>query len=190
MSSYIDDQVAPRPSPGEAHFPKFAVSPEIDAQADARIAQYPADQKRSAVLPLLHIIQGKFGYICADAMLWVAEKLHIEPAAVLAVVSFYPGLRQSCPGKWHFRVCGTLSCAMAGAKEMVEKLCKSAGIDRSKITHDNPIGVSADGLISIEFVECLASCGSAPVLLLNEDLHEYVTEDKVDDLLLECKNNA
>lgn len=188
MSSYIDDQVASRPSPGDKHFPKFAVSPEIDAQADARIAQYPEDQKRSAILPLLHIIQGSFGYICADAMIWVAEKLGIEPAAVLAVVTFYPGLRQSCPGKWHFRVCGTLSCAMAGAAEMVEKLCESAKIDRSKITRENPIAVSEDGLVSIEFVECLAACGFGPAVLLNEDLHEHVTADKVDDLLSQCKN--
>lgn len=190
MSSYIDDQVASQPSPGEKHFPHFSVTPDIDAQADVRIAQYPADQKRSAVLPLLHIIQEKFGYICADAMIWVAEKLGIEPAAVMAVVTFYPGLRQSCPGKWHFRVCGTLSCAMAGAKEMVEKLCESAGIDRTKITHKNPIGVSEDGLVSIEFVECLASCGSGPVLLLNEDLHEHVTPEKAAALVSECKNNA
>lgn len=185
MSSYIEDQVA---SPGEKHFPKFAVSPEIDAQADARIAQYPQDQKRSAVLPLLHIIQGSFGYICADAMIWVAQKLGIEPAAVMAVVTFYPGLRQSCPGKWHFRVCGTLSCAMAGAAEMVEKLCESAKIDRSKITREHPIGVSEDGLISIEFVECLAACGFGPVLLVNDDLHEQVDGEKAVELVNQYKN--
>ncbi len=190
MSSYIDDQVASAPSPGEKHYPKFAVSPEIEAQADARIAQYPDDQKRSAVLPLLHIVQGTFGYICADAMIWVAGKLGIQPADVMAVVTFYPGLRQECPGKLHFRVCGTLSCAMAGAGEMVNKLCAAVGIDRSSISHKNPIGVSADGMVSVEFVECLAACGFGPVLLANDTLHEQVTADKVDSLLSQYNLNA
>lgn len=190
MSSYIDDQVASTPTPGEKHYPKFAVSPEIEALADTRIAQYPADQKRSAVLPLLHIVQGRFGYICADAMIWVAQKLGIQPSDVLAVVSFYPGLRQSCPGKLHFRVCGTLSCAMAGAGEMVAKLCELAKIDRSKINHKNPIGISEDGMISVEFVECLAACGFGPVVLVNDDLHEKVTADNVGDLLSGTTQNA
>lgn len=181
--SYLDEQIAPKPSTGEKHFPKFAVSEELEAAATEAITHYPEGKERSAVLPLLHIIQEKFGYICADAMIWVAEKLHLEPADVLGVVTFYPGLRQSCPGKLHFRVCGTLSCAMAGAKEMVDKLCELAKIDRSTLNYKNPIAVSEDGMISIEYVECLASCGFAPAVLINEELHENLTADKVEGVL-------
>lgn len=190
MSSYIDQQIVSPPTAGEKHYAKFCVTPEIEAQADARIAQYPEGKQRSAILPLLHIVQGTFGYICADAMIWVANKLSLEPADVLAVVTFYPGLRQSCPGKLHFRVCGTLSCAMAGAVEMVDKLCELTGIDRSKLNYKNPIGVSEDGMISIEFVECLASCGFAPAILVNDQLHEHVTADKIESVLSQHLSNA
>ena len=190
MSSYIDQQIISPPSAGEKHYAKFQVTPEIEAQAAVRIAQYPEGKQRSAVLPLLHIVQGTFGYVCADAMIWVAEKLSIEPAEVLAVVTFYPGLRQSCPGKLHFRVCGTLSCAMAGAVEMVERLCELTGIDRSKMNYKNPIGVSEDGMISVEFVECLASCGFAPAVLVNDDLHESITADKVESVLAQYTPKA
>lgn len=185
--SYIDDQVAHRPSPGEQHYAKFSVTDELNAAAEIAITKYPEGKERSAVLPLLHLVQEHFGYVCADAMIWIAGKLHIQPADVLAVVTFYPGLRQSCPGKLHFRVCATLSCAMAGSHELVEKLCELAHIDRSAMNYKNPIGVSPDGRISVEFVECLASCGFAPAVLVNDDLHEHLTADKIESLLKEHK---
>lgn len=169
-------------------FPPFAISPEIEAEADKRINQYPADKKRSAVLPLLHIIQHKFGFISKEATEWVAGKLGLEPMQVFEVVSFYPGFRESAPGKYHFRICRTLSCAMAGSAELMEKICELTGIDRSKSdSHHNPVAVSPCGQWSVEFAECLASCGTGPVCLVNDDFHEAVAPEQAEQLLNQYK---
>jgi NADH-quinone oxidoreductase subunit E len=141
-----------------AYFPPFSVFPELEAEADGRISHYP-ESKRSAVLPLLHIVQHKFGFISPEAIDWVAVKLGLEPIKVLEVVTFYPGFRQYVPGKYHIR----------------DGLCKEFGIDRSSAdSHHHPISVSPCGKYSVEFAECLASCGTAPVCLVNDDFYEGV----------------
>jgi NADH-quinone oxidoreductase subunit E len=168
------DLVAPQESAGARYFPPFAVSPELDSEADARMSHYP-ESKRSAVLPLLHIVQHRFGFISAEAIDWVAAKLDLEPIKVLEVVTFYPGFRQYAPGKYHIRVCRTLSCALGGSYELMDGLCKEFGIDRtSSDPHHHPISVSPCGKYSVEFAECLASCGTAPVCLVNDDFYEGV----------------
>lgn len=184
----LEESIASHETPGTKHYPKFEVTPELEAEADERISHYP-DHKRSATLPLLHIVQHKFGYISASAIEWVAGKLELEPIKVLEVVSFYPGFRQSAPGKFHIRVCRTLSCAMGGSGELMEKLCELTGIDRSKTdSHHHPIAVSPCGSFSVEFAECLASCGTAPVCLVNDDFHEGVAPEKAEELLAKYKN--
>lgn len=152
----------------------FAVPSDLEKEIDERITHYPVS-KRSAVLPVLHALQHHFGFLSEEAVEWTAAKLELEPIKVLEVVTFYPGFRQSAPGKYHIRVCRTLSCAMAGSYELMQNLCDKAGIDRSGVTHHNPIAVSADGKFSIEFAECLASCGTGPVCLVNDDFHEAVS---------------
>ena len=181
--SSLQQLVASETTPGTDKFPPFEVTAELEAEADKRIAQFPEDQKRSAVLPLLHAVQHRHGYISAESIEWVAGKLELEPIKVCEVVTFYPGLRQSAPGKFHVRVCRTLSCAMAGSAELMESLCEDAGIDRSGVNHHNPIAVSEDGNFSIEFAECLASCGTGPVCLVGDDFHEEVTPERVGELL-------
>lgn len=168
------DLVAPQESPGGRFFPPFAVTTELESEADERISHYP-QSKRSAVLPLLHIVQHKFGFISAEAIDWVAAKLGLEPIKVLEVVTFYPGFRQYAPGKYHIRVCRTLSCALGGSAELMDDLCKEFGIDRTSADpHHHPISVSPCGKYSVEFAECLASCGTAPVCLVNDDFYEGV----------------
>ena len=152
----------------------MTISPELDQKADDAITHYPEEHKRAASLPLLHLIQHEHGYIDDEAVHWVAKKLGLEPINLLELVTFYPGFRQTAPGKYHIRVCRTLSCAMAGSYELMESLCKATGIDRSGVTHHEPIAVSPDGKFSIEFAECLASCGTGPVCLFNDDFHEDV----------------
>jgi NADH-quinone oxidoreductase subunit E len=99
-------------------------------------------------------------------------------------VSFYPGFRQSAPGKFHIRVCRTLSCAMGGSYELMDKLCELTGIDRSSMdSHHHPVAVSPCGRFSVEFAECLASCGTAPVCMVNDDFHEGVSAGKAAELL-------
>ncbi len=179
----FDSLVAPHPTPGERHYEKFTVTPELEAEAKRLIALYPEGKAQSAILPLLHEVQMRFGYICGDSVIWVAEQTGSTPAHVLGVVTFYPGLRQTCPGKFHIRVCRTLACSMAGSEGLFDVLCEKVGIDRSKIDHEHPIGVSPDGLWSIEFVECLAQCGFGPSVMVNDEIHQHVTPENADDLI-------
>ncbi|BCX50005.1 NADH dehydrogenase subunit E [Haloferula helveola] len=183
-SSILEENTASPETPGTKHFPPFAASEGLEAEAAKRLAQFPDDQKRSAVLPILHYIQHHHGFLSAEAIRWTADRLGIEPVKVLEVVTFYPGFRQSAPGKFHVRVCRTLSCAMGGSYELMDKLCEITGIDRESLDpHHHPIAVSPCGTWSVEFAECLASCGTAPVCLVNDDFHEGVGADKAQDLL-------
>jgi len=171
-------------TPGTVNFPPFEATSELEKSANQRISQYPEEQRRSAVLPLLHEVQHRHGFISPESIEWVAKKLDIAPIKVVEVVTFYPGFRQKAPGKLHFRVCRTLSCAMGGSYELMAKLCDLTGIDRSgSDAHTDPISVSPCGNYSVEYAECLASCGTAPVCLVNDDFHEGVTAEKAPDLI-------
>ncbi len=180
--SILEDSTTSQETPGSKFHPPFTVTPDIEAEADKRISHYP-ESKRAAVLPLLHMVQHHFRYISADSIEWVAAKLDIEPIKVLEVVTFYPGFRQSAPGKFHIRVCRTLSCAMGGSYELMDKLCQLTGIDRTQTDHHHPISVSPCGRFSVEFAECLASCGTAPVCMVNDDFHEAISPDNAAGLL-------
>ena len=151
---------------------------------DEAIGHYPPDEKRSAALPLLHLWQEHFDFINDDAVTWIAAKLGLQPINILELVTFYPMLREKRAAKTHIRVCRTLSCAMAGSYQVMENFCAATGIQR-KTAGDGihtPISVSADESSSIELVECLASCGTAPVCMVNDKLHENVDPNSVVDL--------
>lgn len=182
--SVLEKNILSPETPGSQNFAPFAITPDLEEKAQQRISQYPEDQKRSAVLPLLHEVQHRFGFISPESIDWVAKKLDLSPIKVVEVVTFYPGFRQKAPGKLHFRVCRTLSCAMGGSYELMAKLCELTSIDRSSAdAHKDPISVSPCGKYSVEYAECLASCGTAPVCLVNDDFHEAVHADKAQDLI-------
>lgn len=154
--------------------------PELLARIDETITHYPVS-KRSASVPLLHLWQNHFGYIDDSGVDWIARKLDLEPINILELVTFYPWFRQTAPGKKTIRVCRTLSCAMAGSYDLRKEICAAAGID---LADDHGHGAtSADGRYTVEFVECLASCGSAPVALVGDDLHERITQADIAALL-------
>jgi NADH-quinone oxidoreductase subunit E len=155
---------------------------ELEARIDEAITQYPVS-KRSATLPLLHLIQEQFGYIDEAAIEWIAQKLGLEPINVLELVTFYPMIRREPAGKHHIRVCRTLSCAMAGSYELLDIFCKHANIDPRQNEHGAHLLKSEDGKYSIEFVECLASCGFGPVCMINDDFYEAVSQEEVPQLL-------
>ena len=148
---------------------------------DEAIRRYPAEQKRSASMPLLHLWQEHFGFISDEGVTWIAAKLGLEPINILELVTFYPMFRQAPAGRKHIRVCRTLSCAMAGAYPLMEKLARLTSIRREHqgMGMHNPVSVSPDGEYSIEFVECLASCGTAPVCMVDDRLRERVDPDAV-----------
>jgi NADH-quinone oxidoreductase subunit E len=147
---------------------------------DEVIPHYPV--KRSATLPLLHLIQEDAGYISNEAIEWVAAKLELQPINVYEVVTFYPMFRQKPIGRRHIKVCRTLSCALMGGY----KTCEA--FEHEFNTHRG--GISPDGEVTIEFVECLASCGTAPVVLIDDDLHENVDAAKAKQLSDQIKTEA
>jgi NADH-quinone oxidoreductase subunit E len=160
------------------------VPAELESAIDEVITHYPVS-KRSASLPLLHLFQEHFGYISDEAIMWVAQKLELQPINVLELVTFYPMLRRDPLGKYHIRVCRTLSCAMAGSYHLLQSFCKHANINPEAQHPGSHVLRSPDSRYSIEFVECLASCGTGPVCMINDDFYEAVSEEEVPQLLQE-----
>ena len=160
--------------------PSFRVPTPLEAKIDELITHYPV--KRSASLMLLHALQEHFGYLSKEAIEWTAAKLGLQPINIYELVTFYPMFRQSPIGKHHLKVCRTLSCALGGSYKLHEHLCKKLGLD----SHAHGPQTSSDGNFTVEFVECLASCGTAPVMMCNEDFHEGVTNPEADRILTEC----
>lgn len=159
----------------------FAVPANLEAQLDELVAHYP--QKRSASLMFLHALQEHFGYISRDAVEWTAHKLGLQPINVYELVTFYPMFRQEPLGKTHIKVCRTLSCALAGSGELRTHFCTKLGLD----PHKHAPQTTPDGKFTVEFVECLADCGNAPVVLLNEDLLPKVTPALADEIVAKGK---
>lgn len=158
----------------------FQVPSQLEAEIDELISHYP--QKRSASLMLLHAVQEHFGWISKEAMEWIAAKLELQPINIYELVTFYPMFRQHPIGKTHLRVCRTLSCALGGSHKLHQHLCEKLGLDN----HAHGLQTTSDGRYTVEYVECLASCGTAPVMMCNEDFHEGVSNAKADEILKGC----
>src|SRR5229473_4558026 len=127
--------------------PNFAVPTVLEAEIDELITHYP--KKRSASLMLLHAVQEQFGYISRQAVEWIAAKLELQPINIYELVTFYPMFQREPVGKYHLRVCRTLSCALGGSYRLHEHLCAALGLDPD--IH-RPQTTSA-GKFTLEFVE-------------------------------------
>ena len=160
----------------------FAPSANLQQEVAELISHYPEGESRSASLMVLHAIQAETGYISAEAMQWAADEIGIKPLNLYELVTFYPMLREEPPGKFVLKVCRTLSCAMAGGKELHQNLCNKLKIDPNA----HGLQTTADGKFSIEFAECLASCGTGPVMMCNDDFHEAMNNAKADEILGKC----
>ena len=158
----------------------FTLKPETLARIDEVITHYPV--KRSASLPLLHLVQEEQGYISDEAIEWIAGKLELQPINIYELVTFYPMFRRQPIGRRHVKVCRTLSCALNGGYKVCERLEKEFSTHRGEI--------SPDGEVTIEFVECLASCGSGPVVMIDDELHERVDEAKASALAAQIRDEA
>ena len=155
----------------------FSVPANLEAELDELVTHYPV--KRSASLMFLHALQEHFGHISKDAVVWTASKLGLQPINVQEILTFYPMFRQEPLGRTHVKVCRTLSCALAGSGELRTHFCEKLGLD----SHAHVPQTTPDGKFTVEFVECLADCGNAPVVMVNEDLLPKVTELKADEIL-------
>lgn len=155
----------------------FSVPPALESELDALAARYP--EKRSASLMFLHAIQEHFGFVPDAAVEWVAAKLGLQPINVFELVTFYPMFRRERIGRTQIKICRTLSCALAGAYELRDHFCSKLGLDAAR----HGPQTTPDGRFTVEFVECLASCGTAPVVMVNEELLEKVTTTEADQLI-------
>jgi NADH-quinone oxidoreductase subunit E len=154
--------------------------PETLSEIDKVITHYP--QKRSAALPLLHLVQADQGFISSEATEWIAAKLGIQPINIHELVTFYPMFRQKPIGRRHVKVCRTLSCAIMGGYRTCAEFQKEFATGLGD--------VSPDGEVTIEFVECLASCGTAPVVMIDDELHEKVDAAKARALSQRIKSES
>ncbi len=160
------------------------VTPAFAEEIDEIVSHYPVS-KRSASLPLLHYWQNHFGFVDDTGIEWIAARLDLQPINIYELVTFYPWFRREAAGKTVIRVCRTLACAMAGSYGVKEKFCQAVGLDPHEEHHGfgSAPPTSPDGKFSVEFVECLASCGSAPVALINDTLHEKITPESVVEIV-------
>jgi NADH-quinone oxidoreductase subunit E len=148
-------------------------SPETLKEFEAAVARYP--KKEAAMLPVLYLAQREFGHLGPEAIEYVAKLMGQAPARVQGVVSFYTMYNMKPIGRHHIQVCRTLPCALRGAEEVTEFLKKKLGIDCGQTT--------PDGRFTLSEVECLASCGTAPMMQVNDEYYENLTEEKINALL-------
>ena len=159
----------------------FTVPARLEAEVDELLTHYP--QKRSASLMVLHAVQDQFGWISREAIEWIAGKLELQPINIYELVTFYPMFRQEPAGQHQLKVCRTLSCALGGSYRLHEHFCEKLGLDPEK----HGLQTTADGKFSVEFVECLAGCGTAPVMMCNDEFYEGVSVEKAEEVLAKCK---
>ena len=148
-------------------------SPALAARFDALVEKYPL--KRSALIPMLLYAQDEIGYLSDALVDEVAARIGITPLDVRNVASYYSMLRFKPAGKYNVQVCTNISCMLRGAFDLFEHLQDELGIGHK--------GVTADGLFSLEEVECIGVCCWAPAIQVNYDFHDDLTNDKVDQVL-------
>lgn len=137
------------------------------------------DNKRSGLLPILQAIQEKYHHISDFAMQEIANLLDIHPVEVYGVVSFYSFLRSETTGKFIIRLCQTLSCDMAGKKNVARQLENELGIAFGETT--------PDGHFTLEYANCLGLCDQGPAMLVNDVAYTRVTPEKVSEIIRGCK---
>lgn len=152
-------------------------SPEALRKFSEIVTRYP--KKEAAMLPVLCMAQEEFGYLSRDVIEYVAEIMGLPPARVYGVVTFYTMLHMKPIGKYHLQVCRTLPCALLGAEGVTAFLKARLGIGVGETT--------PDGRFTLSEVECLASCGTGPMIQINEDYFENLTGKKVEEILQSLK---
>ena len=152
----------------------FSLTSEQTSEFDQIVARYPT--KQAACIPVLHLCQKANGnWISEEVIQFVANKLELGTAHVKGVVSFYSLFNEKPPGKHQIWVCRTLSCALRGSEGILKHCEKRLGIKAGETT--------ADGNVTLRTAECLASCGSGPMVQLDEKYYENLTLERLDALL-------
>lgn len=167
----------------EEHIP-VTFSADLLGKFDEIVARYPEGKQKSALLPILHLVQAEYGWLSAAAMEEVAKYLDIKDIEVFEVASFYSMYFLKPSGKYVLEICRTGPCCLVGAEKIMHHLEEKLGVKENEVTED--------GLFSWRGVECLAACGYAPVLQVGPEytFYENLTNESVDQLIDDLKKNT
>lgn len=149
-------------------------------EIDDILSRYPV--KRSALIPLFYLAQRESGYITEAAMIEIAGILKLTPPQVYETVTFYTMLNLKKVGTFHIQVCKSLMCALVGSDTVIGWMKQKLGIGPGETT--------TDGLFTLSTVECLAACGTGPMMQINDDYYERLTEEKVDRILADLRSTG
>ncbi|TZF86342.1 NAD(P)H-dependent oxidoreductase subunit E (plasmid) [Pedobacter sp. BS3] len=163
------------------HTEEIEFSPALLAQFSEIVSRYPEGKQKSALLPILHLVQAEYGWVSVPAMDKVAQFLSIEPIEVYEVATFYTMFFLKPQGKYVLEVCRTGPCCLVGAEKIMKYIEQKLGVKEGEVT--------ADGQFSWRGVECLAACGFGPVLQIGPEytFYENLTEEKIDKLIADLK---
>jgi NADH-quinone oxidoreductase E subunit len=143
------------------------------AEFERLLTRYP--DKEAVILPALHLAQREFGYVSDEAVEYIAGLLGVSPARINGVATFYTMYNRKPVGKYHVQVCRNIACSLLGAEHLIEHVAKKLGVKPGETT--------PDGKFTLSLVECLGSCGTAPVMQVNDDYYENLTEASIDAVL-------
>ncbi|MFO0125594.1 MAG: NADH-quinone oxidoreductase subunit NuoE [Betaproteobacteria bacterium] len=159
------------------------LSDSTRARFDREVAKYPADQRQSAVMACLSIVQQEQGYVSAEAEEAIAAHLGMPPIAVHEVTTFYNMYNQQPVGAFKLNVCTNLPCQLRGGDKALDHLCHKLGVQ--------PYGTTADGAFTVQPSECLGACADAPVMLVNDrKMLSFMSHERLDDLVETLKGQG
>ncbi len=157
-----------------AEFPESVVE-----EMRSHLTKYPKERSRSALIPLLFVIQRERGYIDNPGVNFLAKFLDLEVTDIWETATFYSMFNLHPVGRYHIQMCKTLSCKIMGEPELTDHICSKLGIKAGETT--------TDGKFTVTRVECLGSCGTAPMMQIGFEYHENLTKEKLDKIMEECE---
>ncbi len=156
---------------------KMKFSEEIKSKIKKTLSKYP--EVESAILPCLFIVQNEYGYLSMEVIEELSREIDVQPDYIYSTATFYTMFNLKKIGKYHVQVCRNISCALLGSKSLVEYISEKLSIKVGETT--------GDGKFTLSEVECLGSCGTAPVMMINDKYYENLSKLKVDKILKDCK---
>lgn len=163
--------------------PSYTLSDATRARFDREVAKYPADQRQSAVMACLSIVQQEQGWVSAAAEKAVAAYLGMAPIAVAEVTTFYNMYNQKPLGKYKLNVCTNLPCQLRDGQQALHHLCSRLGVEEG--------GTTADGMFTVQKTECLGACADAPVMLVNDrQMVSFMSNERLDELVAQLRKEG
>ena len=159
------------------------ISEQLEARFAKEVAKYPADQRQSAVMACLAIVQQELGWVSPESERAVAEALGMAPIAVHEVTTFYNMYNQHPVGRFKLNVCTNLPCQLRDGQQALDHLCRRLGVDEG--------GTTPDGLFTVQRSECLGACADSPVMLVNDrQMCSFMSGDRLDELVAVLRADA